>query len=105
MSTLFDDLKTGLEQAIAYERGEGSAKVTTYCFEPVKRYTSEEIRRIRMQACMTQSVFAHYLGVSRKTVEAWECGRNHPTGPACRLIEILNANDEKLLPFVKVQSV
>ena len=32
-------------------------------------------------------------------------GRNHPTGPACRLIEILNANDEKLLPFVKVQSV
>ena len=51
-----------------------------------------------MEAMMTQHVFADFLGVSVKTVEAWERGRNHPTGPACRLIKILE-EDEKL-PFV-----
>jgi len=35
---------------------------------------------------MTQAVFALFMGVSVKTVEAWESGRTHPTGPACRLI-------------------
>ena len=38
---------------------------------------------------MTQSAFANYMGVSSKTVEAWEKGTNHPTGPACRLIYFL----------------
>lgn len=30
MPILSEDLKTGLEQAIEYERGNGEAKVTTY---------------------------------------------------------------------------
>ncbi len=30
MSSLFDDLKAGLEEAISYEKGNGSAKVKTY---------------------------------------------------------------------------
>ena len=38
---------------------------------------------------MTQNVFANYMGVSVKTVEAWERGTNHPVGPACRLISML----------------
>ena len=28
----------------------------------------------------------NYLGVSKKTVEAWELGRTHPTGPANRFL-------------------
>lgn len=42
---------------------------------------------------MTQSVFAAYMGVSKKTVEAWEGGRTHPSGSAFRLLEML-ASDE-----------
>ena len=30
MSSLFDDLKEGLEEAIAYEKGTGKAKTKTY---------------------------------------------------------------------------
>lgn len=37
---------------------------------------------------MTQVVFAKYMGVSVKTVEAWESGRNHPDGAASRLLSI-----------------
>lgn len=78
MSILFDDLKQGLEEAIDYEKGNGTVRTTTYTILPVKEYSGEEIRAIRMKSGMTQSVFASYMGVSKKTVEAWEGGRTHP---------------------------
>ncbi len=37
-------------------------------------------------------LFAQYLGVSPKTVEAWEAGKNKPSGSSSRLLELL---DEK----------
>ena len=94
MSALFNDLKEGLEQAIAYEKGEGEARVKTYTIEPVVHYDNKEIRDIRMKAGMTQKTFASYMGVSIKTVEAWECGRTNPTGPAFRLLYILKSSDK-----------
>ena len=74
MSSLFEDLKEGLEEAIAYEKGYGEGRVKTYMILPVKEYSGKEIRDIRTKAGMTQSVFASYMGVSIKTVEAWEGG-------------------------------
>ncbi|MBR4760797.1 MAG: helix-turn-helix domain-containing protein [Lachnospiraceae bacterium] len=100
MSSLFEDLRDGLQEAIDYEKGVGSAKTTTYMISPVKKYTNEEIKQIRNKAGMTQSVFASYLGVSKKTVEAWELGRTHPTGPAYRLIDMLSSGQEKNLSFI-----
>ena len=81
MTSLFDDLKEGLQEAIAFAKGEGPARVTRFEIEPVITYTNVEIREIRTNAKMTQAVFALYMGVSIKTVEAWESGRTHPTGP------------------------
>ena len=98
MSKLFEDLQEGLKQAIDHAEGRCDARVVTYKIDPVVEYSSEEIRRIRMEAMMTQRVFADFLGVSVKTVEAWERGRTHPTGPACRLIKSLEEDDQ--LPFV-----
>ena len=94
MSSLFDDLKEGLEQAISYEKGVGKAKTKTYMILPVNEYDNKQKREVRMKAGMTQSVFASYMGVSKKTVEAWECGRTHPTGPALRLLDILSAGED-----------
>ena len=102
MSSLFEDLQEGLNQAIAYERGKGKAKVKTLMIMPVKKYTNEEIRAIRNKSGMTQTVFANYMGVSKKTVEAWETGRTHPTGPAYRLLDILEQGKEKELAFGSV---
>ena len=102
-TTLFEDLMQGLTEAIAYERGEGAARVTAYTIEPVKFFDNNEIRAIRMKRGMSQSMFANFMGISKKTVEAWECGRNHPTGSACRLLDLLDQNYELVLPFVKTQ--
>lgn len=93
MSSLFDDLREGLEEAISYEKGTSKAKTKTYMILPVNEYSNKEIREIRMKAGMTQSVFASYMGVSKKTVEAWECGRTHPTGPVFRLLDILASGE------------
>ena len=41
---------------------------------------------------MTQSVFAAVVGVSVKTVEAWEAGSNKPIGPARRILSIMRSD-------------
>ncbi len=85
---LFDDIKTGLNQAIEYEKGNLKAPAKTLSITPVEEFTASEIKEIRKNAGLTQVVFAKYLGVSLKTVEAWECGRNQPNGAACRMLAI-----------------
>ena len=99
MSSLFEDLQEGLNQAIAYERGKGKAKVKTLMIMPVKKYTNEEIRAIRNKSGMTQTVFANYMGVSKKTVEAWEAGTNHPSGAASRLLSMIEQDKELIIKF------
>ena len=103
MGSLFDDLREGLQEAIDFEKGIGKAKSTTYVISPVNKYSNEEIKAIRNKAGMTQAVFANYMGVSQKTVEAWELGRTHPTGPACRLLDILDQGKETDLSFVSLK--
>jgi len=87
--TVFDDIKTGLEQAIAYEKGKGTAKVTKLSVEPLTKYEAKKIKEIRKETGLTQVLFAQLMGVSVKTVEAWESGRNHPEGSSCRLLKMI----------------
>ena len=100
MSNLLKDLSEGLQEAVDYEVGQGSAREETYIIEPVKEFTGAEIRKIRMDAGMTQAIFAYYMGVSKKTVEAWEGGRTHPTGPVFRLLAILAAQNLQSTNYV-----
>lgn len=103
MSTLYDDLKQGLEEAIVYEKGTGHAKARVFEIQPVKEYSNAEIRAIRMKSGMTQRVFAYYMGVSQKTVEAWESGRTHPTGPVFRLLYLLDNDDLGNMDYIIVK--
>ena len=100
MSKFYDDLMTGLNEAVAIERGELKGRKTVYEIQPVKTYNNIQIKQIRTDVGMTQVLFASYMGVSCKTVEAWEKGTNHPTGTACRLISMLENKTFETLPFV-----
>lgn len=84
--TVFDDIKSGLEHASQYENGQLKARKVTLSVAPVAKFTPAEIKAIRQRTGFTQVVFAKYLGVSSKTVEAWESGKNRPEGAACRLL-------------------
>ena len=103
MTDLYSSIMTGLEEAIAEAQGKGEKlhrhKVTV---EPVKLYTPAEIREIRTSTGMSQRLFAAYLGVSKKTVEAWESGANSPSGPSSRLLSILERDRDfiRKYPFV-----
>ena len=93
MSKLYDDLMTGFNEILEAQKTGKTMKSTTIIIPDVKKYNNMEIRKIRAKTGMTQAIFASYMGVSKKTVEAWERGVNHPTGPACRLLSILDTGE------------
>ena len=43
---------------------------------------------------MTQATFAEAIGVSVKTVEAWEAGTNKPIGIARRFLSVIKSDPE-----------
>lgn len=55
-------------------------------------YKNFDVKNIRLNLKMTQKQFAEIFGVSVKTIEAWENGRNRPNGAAMRLLEICEKN-------------
>ena len=90
MNSLFESIKQGLNEAIEYERGNlANVKVDQITVSPLHVYTGDEIKEIRTQQNMTQKLFSEALGVSVKTVEAWESGINSPSGIASRLLDLL----------------
>ena len=86
--SLFEEIKAGLNEAIEYEKGNLKANSRTLTITPIEEFTASEIKDIRKNTGMIQALFAKYLGVSLKTVEAWEAGRNQPNGTACRMLSI-----------------
>ena len=93
MSELYQDLMAGFNEILDANHGEKKLKTTVLTIPEVKHYTNDEIRAIRNKTGLTQALFALYMGVSKKTVEAWEHGTNHPTGPACRLLSFLDSGE------------
>ena len=92
---LFDSIKTGLEEAIAFSKGNlKNVKIDCVTITPLRQYSREDIKRIRIGKGMTQNFFAKTLGVSIKTIEAWEAGTSQPSGAASRLLELLERDSE-----------
>jgi len=59
------------------------------CLPPVPHYRSADVRRIRAKANVSQAVFAAVLNVGKATVAAWERGGKEPSGPALKLLELV----------------
>ena len=52
---------------------------------------SKIIKELRLKMLLTQTEFAHYLGVSFESVNRWENGKNEPTMKIKRkLAELIN---------------
>ena len=96
--SVFDDVVSGLNDAIRYESGgtPTSTRTRRVTIAPVPRYEASTIKSIRRELGLSQVAFAQALGVSPKTVEAWEAGTNVPQGPAQRMLELLQKEHDLL---------
>jgi putative transcriptional regulator len=59
-----------------------------------KSFTPEMVKKTRGLLSASQAVFALFLGVSVKTVQAWEQGLLSPNRIACRFMEEILKNPE-----------
>ena len=73
------------------------------CLPPRPEYGGAEVRRIRAAARMSQPVFARLLGVDKSAVAQWERGAKRPSGPAARLLEVLDPQRGEESPVVRVR--
>ncbi len=81
----FSGIMEGLTEALAYEKGKASAET----FARKQALPNVNVMEIRTALSMTQKAFANVLGVSCRTVEAWECGKSIPTPTARKLIYLI----------------
>lgn len=65
-------------------------KFNLLCLDPIPAYDSEQIRALRVQLKLSQSVFAAVLNTSLSTVRKWEVGDKHPSGPSLKLLNLLD---------------
>jgi putative transcriptional regulator len=57
----------------------------------------DEITAIRRKTGLSQDKFAERLGISVGTLRNWEQGRRSPTGPARKLLDLIDRRPEILL--------
>ena len=97
--SVYNSITIGLNQAIDYEKGLIKAKKVKYIVAPVPIFVSTEIKCLRNEMDMSQVLFAAVMGVSPKTVEAWESGKNAPDGAARRMLGILRMDPQIPLKY------
>jgi putative transcriptional regulator len=59
------------------------------CLTPVQALTPGQIKAIRERERVSQSVFANYLNVTASLVSKWERGEKRPSGPALKLLSLV----------------
>lgn len=105
MSSVYNSIIKGLNEAVQDAvSSDKSLKRRIVTILPVKKYSAEQVKNIRKATGMSQKLFASYVGVSEKTVEAWEAGTNHPSGAASRLLTMMEMNEHltEEYPFVEL---
>ncbi len=85
MSKVANSIRRGLQQALAYARGEADAR--HYRVHVPARV---DVRAIRRKVGMTQDEFAGRFGFSVNTLRHWEQGKRQPEGPARAYLRVID---------------
>ncbi|SHE22498.1 NadS family protein [methanotrophic endosymbiont of Bathymodiolus puteoserpentis (Logatchev)] len=86
---LFNELLDSVEEAGEIHRGERASSREFNFADP-------DVRAIRKQIGFSQSKFSALIGVSIRTLQNWEQGHRHPTGPAKVLLKLVQSNPESV---------
>ncbi|AOV16193.1 transcriptional regulator [Acidihalobacter aeolianus] len=79
---LFDELAESLKEAGKIRRGD-QAPSRRFAFDAL------DVKAIRERTGLSQGRFALLMGVSVRTLQNWEQGRQQPQGPAESLLRIV----------------
>ena len=90
----YESLMAGLEDAVAYIEGDKSRvrEVVREIPDPVPEYRAADVVRTRKALNLSQRRLAYALGVSPRTVKAWESGKNEPSGAARHLLYLFETD-------------
>ena len=98
--SLYEMVTAGLEDSIAYSKGEKLSLVTTRLPSPPPPMDARQVIQIRKQLNMSQGVFAATLNVSTKTVQGWEQGLRRPSNASLRLLQIAQKHPQTVWALV-----
>ena len=94
----FNELIASIEEAGKIKRGE---------IEASKRYEFSEpdVKSIRENVGFSQSKFAALIGVNIRTLQNWEQGHRHPTGPARVLLRLVKTDPVSVFKNLHLKNV
>jgi len=90
MSSAFNSIKQGLDEAIEFSKGK-KGKAIVHKFSPV------DVKNIRAKIGMSQNEFASAFGISVSTLRHWERGDRTPQGPALVLLNVVSKEPAAVL--------
>ncbi len=94
----FNELISSIKEAGQIKRGEIKAEKVTEFPEP-------DVKAIRHDVGFSQSKFAALIGVNLRTLQNWEQGHRHPTGPARVLLRLVKSDPESIFKQLHVNGL
>lgn len=94
-SDTFKELLASTGEALEHARGKRDLRTTMLPASP-RPMNGRAVKKVRARFQASQTVFAGYLNVSAKLVQAWEAGRRTPEGPALVLLHIAELQPDVL---------
>lgn len=94
MSNAFDEIATGLAEAIEHAKGNASNVVE-------HKPELMDVKQIREQTGMNQQKFCATLGISISTLRNWEQGLYVPRGAAKVLLKVVQHNPKAVIEAVE----
>ncbi len=99
--SLFDGIMSGIEDILEYENG--NSKTSAYMRK--RSLPETDVAKVRNELNLTQKTFAVVLGVSQRTIEAWESGRSTPTPTARNLIYLISEDHSLVAKLLSARSI
>jgi putative transcriptional regulator len=91
----FNELIASVKEAGKIKRGEIEAS-------RIHDFPAPDIKAIREGIGFSQSKFAALIGVNIRTLQNWEQGHRHPTGPAKVLLKLVQADPKSVVKNINL---
>ena len=85
--SIFDELKSSLEEAVEIKQGKKVAS-------RVIQYDVANVKALRATLDVSQQELADALGASVDTIKSWENKRRNPTGLAAKVLATIQDNPD-----------